>query len=109
MENFLHPYVERQPHTSTDQLELVEFAANNAIHSATEYSPFFLQSGQDPIVSTALVVKGASNSNVEALQEMVDRKKEALEEAKSHLAAANIRMNRLENKLRQGETFKEGD
>ena len=70
----------------------MEFATNNAIHLATEYSPFFVQSGRHPIVPTALLGKGPSNNNIEVVQEIVDRMKEALEDAKSHLAATNIHM-----------------
>ena len=66
-----------------DQLTLVEFAANNTIHSAAEYSPFFLHSAQHPIVPTAFLVKGASSSNVGAVQETVVLMEEALEGAKS--------------------------
>ena len=45
LENFLRPYVERNPTGWSQQLALVEFAINNAIHVATGHSAFFLNSG----------------------------------------------------------------
>ena len=40
---------------------------------------------------------------------MVDRIKEALQDTKSHLAVANIRMKRLADNSKRDETFREGD
>ena len=42
LENFLRPYIERNPQTWSRQLALVEFATNNAINVATGHTPFFL-------------------------------------------------------------------
>ena len=87
LENFLRPYVERNPAKWSQQLALAEFAANNAFHVATGHTAFFLNSGDHPIVPTTLLHKGVS-SNVEAVQEMVDRMKTALEEAQANLTFA---------------------
>ena len=46
LENFLRPYVERDPQNWVKQLPLAEFAANNAVNVATGYSPFFLNFGR---------------------------------------------------------------
>ena len=48
LENFLRPYVERQPDTWSPQLALGEFAANNAVHVATGHGAFYLNSGDHP-------------------------------------------------------------
>ena len=80
LENFLRPYVERDPQHWVQQLPLAEFAANNAVNVATGYSPFFLNSGYHPILPTS-VLQGHGTSRVEAVQIMVEWMKTALEEA----------------------------
>ena len=71
LENSLRPYVERNPLEWTQHLALAEFAANNAVSTATGYSPFYLNGGEHPIVpSTFLGMSGTSQ--VVAVQEMVD-------------------------------------
>ena len=60
---------------------LAEFAANNTVNVATGYSPFFLNSGDHPLVPSVFMHGGGVSSQVEAVQTMVDRMKTALEEA----------------------------
>ena len=61
LENFLRPYVERHPETWSTELALAEFAANNAVNVATGHTPFFLNSGNYPLVpSMFLHGKGVS-------------------------------------------------
>ncbi len=107
MENFLRPYVERQPHQWSKQLSLAEFAANNAVNTTTGYSPFFLQSGDHPVVPSTFLSAGGS-STVEAVQEMVDRMKAALENAQTNLAAAQHRMKEYADRSRRDEQFRVG-
>ena len=78
LENFLRPYVERHPQIWSQYLALAEFAANNAINVATGYSPFFLNSGDHPLVPYVFMHSGGVSNQVEALQTMVDRMKAAL-------------------------------
>ena len=85
MENFLRPYVKRQPTSWIQYLALAEFAANNTINVATVYTPFFLHSGDHPIVPPILLHGRDASSHVEAVQTMVDRMKTALEEAQANL------------------------
>ena len=87
LENFLRPYVERHPTDWVKQLPLAEFAANNAVNVATGFSPFFLNSGDHPILPTHLLGTGVS-TRVEAMQTMVKRMKTALEEAQTSLVVA---------------------
>ena len=87
LENFLRPYVERHPQTWSQYLALAEFAANNAVNVATGYSPFYLNSGDHPLVPSVLMHGGVS-SQIEAVQTMVDRMKTALEEAQANLTIA---------------------
>ena len=53
---------------------------------ATGYSPFYLNSGDHPLVPSALTYGGGVSSGVEAVQTMVDRMKTALEEAQANLS-----------------------
>ena len=58
LENFLRPYVERHPQTWSQYLALVEFVANNAVNMAMGYSPFYLNSGDHPLVPSVLMHPG---------------------------------------------------
>ena len=81
MENFLRPYVERQLANWSQHLVPADFAANNVVNVATDHTPFFLNSGDHPIVPLILLCGGGASSHVEAVQTMVDWMKTALEEA----------------------------
>ena len=109
LENFLRPYVERNPQTWSQQLALAEFAANNAVNVATGHTPFFLQSGDHPIVPSVLMHGGGGSSRVEAVQVMVDRMKTALEEAQANLTVAQNRAKAYADKSRRSEIFEVGD
>ena len=109
MENILRPYVERHPQTWNWYLALAEFAANNAVNVATGYSPFFLNSGDHPMVPSVFMHGGGVSSQVEAVQTMVDRMKTALEEAQANLTIAQSRAKSQEDRSRHDETFEVGD
>ena len=72
LENFLRPYVERHPQTWSQHLVLAEFVANNAVNVVTGYSPFLLNSGDPPSVSSIFMHSGGVSSQVEAVRTMVD-------------------------------------
>jgi hypothetical protein len=108
LENFLRPYVERNPTSWSQQLPLAEFAANNAENVATGYTPFFLSTGDHPIMPTA-ILKGKVSTNVESVQVMVERMKTALEEAQANLSLAQSRACYQANKSRRVEQFEVGD
>ena len=108
LENFLRPYVERHPHTWSDQLSLAEFAANNAESSSTGFTPFHLNSGQDPLIPSTLIGTQIPVTN-QAVTDTMDRMREALGEAKTNLTAANERTKRQVDRSRRSETFEVGD
>ena len=89
LENFLRLYVERHPQTWSQYLALAEFAANNAVNVAMGYSPFYLNSGDHPLVPSILMHGGGVSSKIEAVQTMIDRMKTALEEAPANLTIAH--------------------
>ena len=100
--------MERHPTEWSRQLPLAEFAANNAVNVATGYSPFYLNSGDHPLLPTALM-RGIGSTSVEAVQVMTDRLKTALEEAQANLSLAQSRACIQANKLRRDKIFKVGE
>ena len=109
LENFLRPYVERHPQTWSQYLALAEFAANNVVNVATGYSPFYLNSGDHPLVPSVLMHGRGVSSKIEAVQTMVARMKTALEEAQANLTIAQSRAKSQADRSRRDETFKVGD
>ena len=71
LENFLRPYVERHPQTWSQYLALAEFAANNVVNVGVGYSPFYLNSGDHPLVPSVLMHGRGVSSKIEAVQTMV--------------------------------------
>ena len=63
LENFLRPYVELHLHVWSKRLSIAEFAANNAINVLMGYTPFFLNSGENPTLPEHLVISQGSTSN----------------------------------------------
>ena len=108
LENFLRPYVERNPRTWVQQLPLAEFAANNAVNASTGYTPFYLETGQDPAVPMSLLESSVRTRN-QAVNDMADRMKVALVSARENIHKAQERMKRAVDKSRREETFKEDD
>ena len=81
LENFLRPYIEHRPSTWTVQLPLAEFAANNAMNVSTRCAPFYLNSGQHPVIPTMLLSRGQPKSSNEVVKEALERMKVALADA----------------------------
>ena len=88
---------------------LAEFAANNVVNVALGYSPFYLNSGNRPLVPSVLMHGRGMLSNIEALQTMVDRMKTALEEAQANLSVAQSWAKLQVDHSRHDETFEVGD
>ena len=88
-------------------MSLAEFAANNAVNVSTGYSPFYLQTGDNPIVPSTFLTEGtrSQDSQVEVVQEMVDRMKTVLEDAQQNLAAAQQRMKTYADQSKRAKTF----
>ena len=60
---------------------------NNTENRSTGFTPFFLNSGEDPTVPATLISGGSSGIN-QAVTEAIDRLKEALRDAKTNLTTA---------------------
>ena len=109
LENFLRPYIEHRPSTWTSQLPLAEFAANNAVNVSTGFTPFYLNSGQHPVILTMLLSRGKPKSSNEAVKEALERMKTALADAQTNLQKAQERMKRAVDKRRRSEAYKVGE
>jgi hypothetical protein len=79
-----------------DLLPMAEFQYNNHIHSSTQQTPFFLDSGQH----LRMGFEPQQLSRLESVNEFTDRMKLALEEAKSALAKAKNDMAQYYNQRR---------
>ena len=84
---------------------MAEFAANNAVNVATGYSPFYLNSGDHPLVPSVLMHGGGVSSKIEAVQTMVDQMKTALEEAQANLTVAQSRAKSQMDRSRHDQMF----
>jgi hypothetical protein len=79
-----------------DLLPMAEFQYNNHIHSSTQQTPFFLDSGQHPRMG----FEPQAPFHLESVNEFTDRMKLALEEAKATLNKAKDDMARYYNQRR---------
>ena len=86
---------------------MVEFTTKNVVHMSTGHNAFYLSFGSHPRVPISLLHEGAS-SQLEAMQEMVNRMKIALEEAQANLALAQNRACEYSNRSCHTETFEVG-
>ena len=87
----------------------MEFAANNPVNVATGYSPFYLNSGDHPLVPSVIMHSGGVSSKIEAMQTMVDRMKTTLEEAQANPTIAQSRAKSQVNCSRCNEAYVVGD
>ena len=108
LENFLRPYVEGHPTDWVQLLPLAEFAANNAVNMSTGFSPFYLNGGIHPELPGTLMASSSQTPN-EAVNQMVNRMKVALEQAQTNLKVAQERMKGQVDKHRRPEQFQVGD
>ena len=76
---------------------------------ATGYSPFFLNSGGHPLVSSIFMHGRGVSRKIEVVQTMVDRMKTALEEAQANLTVAQSRAKSQVDRSRPEEAFEVGN
>ena len=90
-------------------MALAEFAANNAVNVSTGYSPFYLNSGDHPLVPSVLMHSRGVSRKIEVVRTMVDRTKTALEEAQGNLIVVQSRAKSQVDCSRRNGTFEVGD
>jgi hypothetical protein len=96
LEQYLRLFMDERQDDWADLLPMAEFQYNNHIHSSTQQTPFFLDSGQHPRMG----FEPQAPSHLELVNEFTDRMKLALEEAKATLNKAKDDMARYYNQRR---------
>jgi RNase H-like domain found in reverse transcriptase/Reverse transcriptase (RNA-dependent DNA polymerase)/Integrase zinc binding domain/Chromo (CHRromatin Organisation MOdifier) domain len=96
LEQFLRVFVNERQNNWYDLLPMAEFQYNNHCHSATQSTPFMLDTGRDPRMG----FEPHPRSRLEAANEFVNRMKSASEEARSALAKAKDDMAKYYNRHR---------
>ncbi|KAJ2928010.1 hypothetical protein H1R20_g9081, partial [Candolleomyces eurysporus] len=106
LEQYLRIFISKRQDDWTAWLPLAVFSYNDKVHSATGYSPFFLNHGQHPWKGTEARVHVKS----EPATDFVSRMKQIHEDAQSSLKAAADTMKRLyDRKRRDSVKYKPGD
>ena len=85
LEQYLCLFVNERQDDWDDLLPLAEFQSNNHIHSATQQTPFMLDSGRHPWMGFE---PHQAESRLETVNEFWDQMDSTLVEAKSALAKA---------------------
>jgi len=80
LEQYIWLFVNERQDNWNSLIPLAEFAYNNHVHSSTQQTPFFLDTGRHPQMGFE---PHQPRSRVEAVNEFADWMKATLEEAKS--------------------------
>jgi hypothetical protein len=107
LEQYIRLFVNQRQDNWDELLPLGEFAYNNHVHSATQYTPFMLDTGRNPRMGFE---PDLEPSRKEEANEFVERMKSTLEEAKSALRKSKAEMAQYYNRRRNpAPTFRHGD
>ncbi|KAJ9504647.1 hypothetical protein QJQ45_030377 [Haematococcus lacustris] len=110
LEDMLRNYVSPH-HDDWDQhLTAAEFAYNASVQASTGYTPFRLNSGQEPYTPLTLSVPpSAVQGDSESASGFLQRMARDIASATHNLVKAQERQTTYANKKRRDHTFKEGD
>ena len=107
LEQYIRLFVNEHQDNWNSLIPLAEFAYNNHVHSSTQQTPFFLDTGRHPRMGFE---PHQPRSRVEAVNEFADWMKATLEEAKSALTKSKDEMARYYNQRRTpAPVFNPGD
>lgn len=107
LEQYIRIFVNERQNDWDTLLPLGEFAYNNHVHSATQHSPFFVDTGRHPRMGFEPAQRP---SKLEAVNEFADRMKSTLDEARAALAKSKDDMARYYNQRRTpAPTFEVGE
>jgi hypothetical protein len=90
-------------------LSMVEFAMNNSVHASTKHTPFFLNTGLNPITPIVLAVMQADKSRCLAAYSYALSRQQALKDAMEHLKLARDRYKSYADSNRKDILFHVGD
>ena len=106
IEQYLRIFINFHQNNWSDWLALVEFSYNDKVHSATGYSPFFINHGAHPYKG----VEPHRKSHVSSVDEFVDKMKLVREEAEAALKNSTTMMKKYYDQKRgKSLDYKEGD
>jgi RNase H-like domain found in reverse transcriptase/Reverse transcriptase (RNA-dependent DNA polymerase)/Integrase zinc binding domain/Chromo (CHRromatin Organisation MOdifier) domain/Retroviral aspartyl protease len=97
LEQYIRVFVNERQNDWDTLLPLAEFAYNNHTHSATQHTPFFVDTGRHPRMGFE---PNQPPSKVEAVNVFAERMKSTLEESRAALAKSKDDMARYYNQRR---------
>jgi len=107
LDQYLQLFVNEWQDDWYDLLPMVEFQHNNHVHSATQQPPFLLNTGYIPRMGFE---PQQNHSNLEMVNEFMERMRTAIEEAKSAICKAQDDIKRYYDRRRTlAPVFKPGD
>ena len=98
LEQYVRLFTNERQDNWDELLPLAEFSYNNHIHSATQHTPFILDTGRHPRMGFE---PNAEPSPKETANEFVDRMKSTLDEARAALQKSKDDMARYYNRRRE--------
>ena len=107
VEEIMRAYVGRRHNDWDKRLSMVEFVYNNAVHSSTGFTPFYLCYGRHP-VNPANLLAGAETRNV-AAEDWMETLSQDLLQAGENLQRAQERQKQYADKKRRPLELKSGD
>ena len=110
IEELLRSIVQYPPLDWQEQLPIVEFAYNNAVHGEMQYSPMELSTGEAPLDPATLLFPVTSESEIthKSVQELLKRQTEILKRARTQLIAARELVAKRVNEKRVAPRFYPG-
>lgn len=110
MEEILRSYVDDSGTDWDEHITGVEIAINNSKHSSTEFSPFYLNSGQDPLLPLEQAVNSAAQTDNPAVADCLHSMHEDIERAKKNIQKAQVRQaHYADQHRRKADEFVVGD
>jgi Chromo (CHRromatin Organisation MOdifier) domain len=107
LEQYLRLFVSQRQDDWDELLPMAEFAYNNHVHSATQHTPFLLDTRRHPRMGFE---PAARPSHKEAVNEFVGRMKSTLDEARAALSKSKEEMAQYYNRRRSpAPQYKPGD
>ena len=109
IEEMLRALVQYPPFNWPEQLPVIEFAINNAVHSETGYTPFELDTGQAPLDPSTLLYPTFDRQTPQDLKRLLIRQRVILKRARHHYIQSRKAVAERMNITRVPPKFKIGD
>jgi len=109
VEDMLRAFCDERQSNWDELITAVEFAYNSSIQASTGFSPFYLNTGREPVVPAALLASHTMESDNPAADSFVEDLRQALADAKRNLGAAQERQARASDRQRRAHEFSVGD